>query len=389
MKVLFLLPTSYPNGPASAKLIQRLAIGLTSVGVTCEVFCVFKEPQVPTIYRTDSYGIQYSGIQFSGGKLEKLRQKITFPFKVQRFVNDAIVNRGVTLVWIYNPSWFLWRDVIKGCKETKTPVVAHLVEQWPFRWHLRMIYFDQQLFLCNCWRHLSGVVAISTHWLEYASLNNIPAVRIPVPCPPIEENGIDQLYEEKSVGNRFDLFYAGQLYRRDLPNIMLQAMQQLACQKVPVKLTIVGRYDVWAEGRAFYKTVQNDPILKDHIVFTGYLTDEEYKKCITTAHAIVLLHSDSPESRACFPTRLPEFLCTGKPVITSSVGDIPLYLQNNIHAILLSRKNSVDELVTAIMTLVENPNQSIQMGLAGNEHARDEFSIGKLGKSLETFLSGL
>ncbi len=385
MKVLFLLPAAYPKGPASAKLVQRLAIGLTKTGVPCEVLCVQKDPQESETWRTDTYGIPYFGMNLGTGRLNKMISTLNFPNRIRRAVQEAIIHRGVTLVWIYNPSWFLWRQAIAHCRKAKTPVVAHLVERWPFRWHLRTIYLDQQLFLLLSWRHLAGVVGISTPWMEYARARHVPAIRIPVPIPPCTTPVPAQI----TTGKTFNLLYVGQLYRRDLPDIMLQAMHDLARRQAPVHLTVVGKHDVWPEGRSFYHAVQNDPVLKTYVHFTGYLTDQEYEEQVSHAQALVLLHSDSSESRSCFPSRLPEFLSTGRPVITSGVGDIPLYLRNNVHAILLSPRNSADELVSAILRLAGNPQQATQMGIDGRAHALEEFSPTNLGRSLESFLSGL
>jgi glycosyltransferase involved in cell wall biosynthesis len=389
MKVLFLLPASYPEGPASAKLIQRLAFGLEASGVACEVLCFDKSLSGAREWRRDSCGVAYFGVKLSRKKVGRLLQGVSLARQFRSRVRDAVAQRGVTHVWVYNPSWFLWRHVVRSCRASQTVVIAHLVEWWQFQVHLGQIYFDQQMFLRFCRPYLDGIVGISSLWVKFAQEHKVPAIRVPVPCPVTAQTALYPLQTSPRKSGAFTLIYSGQLYRRDMPEVMLGAIRTVMMQDRSINMVVLGKTDAWPESRAFCKAVAGDPQLRNRVTITGYLSECAYAQHLERADAFLLLHADSWESRACFPTRLPEYLSTGKPVIVSGVGDIPQYLRNEIDALVLSPGNTVEELASAILRLAHDPELSARLGAAGRVRALEHFSPVKLGQRLQKFLDGL
>jgi len=389
MKVLFLIPASYPDGSATAKLIQRLAVGLEAAGVASEVLCFEKSSSAVGKWRRDKYGISYYGVPIGSTWLAKRLTALSLARKFQAEVRHAVDQRGVTHVWVYNPTWLLWRHVVCFCYHSNTFVVAHLTEWWRFKFHLRIVYFDQQMFLRYCWPQLDGVIGISSPWVKFAQQCKVPAIQVPVPCPVSTLAVYNEGRRSPRKDYAFTLFYSGQLYRRDMPDVMLGALRKALRSDCPIKMIVAGKTDVWPEGRAFRRQVALDPQLRARVTITGYLSDAEFEEHVAAADAFLLLHDDSWESRACFPTRLGEYLLTGKPVIVSGVGDIPQYLRNGIDAVLLSPRNNEEELALAIERLVNNPEFAEQLGATGRARALELFSAVKLGAQLNTFLSSL
>ena len=134
-------------------------------------------------------------------------------------------------------------------------------------------------------------------------------------------------------------FTQGVLQRRDMPEAMLEAMRRLARRRrvsgwwYQAEMTCTGQAEL-SPGRS-----RRMPGLKEFVTFTGYLSDEAFRRQRAAADGYVLLHEDSWESRACFPTRLSEFLCAGRPLIVSGVGDIPLYVRDGKDAVVLPPNN--------------------------------------------------
>jgi glycosyltransferase involved in cell wall biosynthesis len=67
----------------------------------------------------------------------------------------------------------------------------------------------------------------------------------------------------------------------------------------------------------------------DRVVFTGLLSRVEVGEWLRRSYCLALSRPDNKQARYGFPTKLGEYLASGKPVVVTSVGDIPLYLKDN------------------------------------------------------------
>jgi glycosyltransferase involved in cell wall biosynthesis len=196
---------------------------------------------------------------------------------------------------------------------------------------------------------------------------------------------VDPVPDEKPRGE-FRLVYVGKMYRRDLPKTLLAGVREALRRGVSVRLTVVGRMDCFSEAKRAQAEAIACPVLRGRVEFTGWVSDEAMQQQRRLADAFVLLRDDEREARACFPTRLPEYLLTMKPVILSDVGDIPLYLQHRHNAWLLPPGDRPRELADAIAALAGNPEEACRIGRVGRDTALSDFSFRVQGPRLLEFL---
>jgi glycosyltransferase involved in cell wall biosynthesis len=179
------------------------------------------------------------------------------------------------------------------------------------------------------------------------------------------------------------------LYNRDLPTEMIRGFDLAMRNGVHVKMTIIGATDIWKVAKETIQTIRSDSRLRENISVTGYIPETQYDEILGRADAFVLLRPDTWESRACFPTRLPQFLCTGKPVITSNVGDIAMIFRDRVDICLLPTNNQAAALSDVIHFLASQREEARRIGIAGCEKAFQEFSCVKHGIRLRDFLSSI
>jgi glycosyltransferase involved in cell wall biosynthesis len=72
-----------------------------------------------------------------------------------------------------------------------------------------------------------------------------------------------------------------------------------------------------------------------NIVFYGSVARDEMPPLLCGAKILVLARPSSLQSTGGFPTKLGEYLATGKPVVVTKVGDIPRYLEDGENAYLV------------------------------------------------------
>ncbi len=124
---------------------------------------------------------------------------------------------------------------------------------------------------------------------------------------------------------------------------------------------------------------------QDRIFFLGNIPKEEMPGFLSNAHLLAMARPQSKQAEGGFPTKLGEYLATGRPVCITRVGEIDNYLINNISA-FIAEPDSVDEFKDLLITALKSPN-SKEIGLAGRSVALNCFNKNIQAKTLSDFLS--
>ena len=301
---------------------------------------------------------------------------------------QLLSEQGLDAIIVYGDVNWMYAPLMRLCRERGILLLADLTEMHKFRARLLLqpFWWDQRLYGKRFYPRLDGIVAISRPWVRAARCHGVPALRVPAmgeaeaQIPSARQSG-----ETES----FVLTYLGVLGPRDLPGTLMEGVRRAVVQGADLRLVCVGRTDCQASGRRAMRQVRSDPVLRERVTFTGWVSDEEVQEHLCRADALVLLRPDTRESRACFPTRLPEYLLTGRPVILSSAGDPSLYFQHRKNAWLVPPGDQPEELCKALVHLSSHRDEARAIGRAGQEVALNEFSYLKHGRRLLEFLRAL
>jgi glycosyltransferase involved in cell wall biosynthesis len=392
-KTLIVYFGKYEGTSASSKRVRQLAAGLREAGDDACVISYRRGKRASRegaiTWMTDGWGVEYSTVNVAEGAIRSPRvlwDGIALSSRLSELTGIAIRQRGFDRVYIYGSTWLGLREVLGRLGGTAMPVVADMNE-W-FRWHqgTRLEVLDQALFRRFCVPKLTGIVGISAFWAEYARAVAKPAILIPA----MSDGEFDDL-EPPGAGS-FNVVYVGALLGRDLPQTMFKGLQLAAQQGCKFRFYIVGAVSPIQEATDMLQQLQTDPLLSARSEITG-LIDRAHRarlrEIYRNAGAFLLLRRNEWESRACFPTRLPEFLSCGRPVIVSNCGDAPLQLRHRESAWLLPEGDAPQELADAISHLAANPQERRQIGEAGRELAKSAYDFRLHGKRLNEFLDGL
>ena len=90
------------------------------------------------------------------------------------------------------------------------------------------------------------------------------------------------------------------------------------------------------------------------------------------AECLVLARPDSMQARAGFPTKLGEYLATGRPVVVTRTGEIDRYLKDGESA-YLAEPGNVSEIARQMEAVLNDPVKAMRIGTAGREVALGSF----------------
>jgi glycosyltransferase involved in cell wall biosynthesis len=290
---------------------------------------------------------------------------------------------------LYCDGWSTLDPLRRICHEQGIPVAPYLVEWFAptLRRVLGLSWIDQ--WLLHRWGlpRVDGLIGISRIWSGVADLHQLPFQVIPA----LSKYANDQLPAiVNEPHQRFRTVFVGRWLPRELPGTLLRGFAWALERGANLELIVLGKTGARSEERPALRLLDRlPPQVKERIRLTGWLSDEALQREMASADAFVLLRPDDRESRALFPTRLPEYLATGKPVILSDAGDLAAYVEHGKSAYVLPAGDQPELLAQALIHLSSHPDEARAIGRGGREALMRAFSQEVLGPRLARFLSGL
>lgn len=173
-----------------------------------------------------------------------------------------------------------------------------------------------------------------------------------------------------SDANDFRISYCGHLDHVGEVDDLLRAYAGINQIQRPVHLIIIGGGSRLAELKNVVQAANPLGLVE----FIGQLSREDVIERMTSCHLLILSRKEGLFSTAGFPTKLGEYLATGKPVITTATGDIPLYLKDGESAYFI-QPGDVQELSDKIEEVITHYDHALQIGRAGQRVAVEHFDV--------------
>lgn len=169
---------------------------------------------------------------------------------------------------------------------------------------------------------------------------------------------------------------------KDGVDILIKAFGKIANKYPEYHLYLAGfwHYDVPMQEKLI-----EELNLKNRVSYLGVLDKEHIPLFLANSELLVLSRPDSHQAQGGFPTKLGEYLATGKPVCVTKVGEIPNYLQDNINAFMADPGN-VDSFADAMDRALGNPVNAKLVALRGKSVAETEFNLQIQSDKLFNFL---
>lgn len=295
-------------------------------------------------------------------------------------------------------AWKLWRlaysetqekrpDAILLYADYAIPVISTVILCWlvgakciqdrsefPFVYGkktlLRRIYAS--IYTTTIYRLLDGIIVISTYLERYFAhrvRRGARILRIPimVSLPAVESRfGSDSCRDgQRRITYMGDFFHPG-----EVPSV-IRAFSQVADEYPGYNLQIIGD-TTREEIRSQLRKLVVELHLTERVEFTGTVGRNNLARYLYMTDVFVLPRASGTFSSAGFPTKLGEYLITGRPVVVTSTGDIPLYLQDRVSAYLVPPDDQ-ETFVLRLKHVLAHPEEAAEVGQRGREIALRAF----------------
>ena len=389
-KVIFLTMVPFPYGMAQTNRLISIASGLVDAGCDVTVICLKPTENHRDSLNIQSFGSYYqvkfiytSGTPFRGKNpvrrlylyLAGIVSATRFLVKENKHGKIQSLFIGVTgsliIFWFYMVCNILH---IKFLQERS---------EYPFV-KARKSAFDKlslYIYLNFVCKLFDGFVVITRKLQQYFApylRRDCAVYLLPILVEP------ERFVNSGTANGEKYIAYCGSMQgNKDGIPLLLDAFSFLSKEFPDLKLYLIGS----TKFEGF--TSLNDKIkrldLESQIIFTGIADRDHLPGILANALMLVLARPDSKQAEGGFPTKLGEYLATGKPVVVTRVGEIPDYLQDNINAFLAEPNDALD-FTGKMKQVLKHYKQSLEIGLQGQKLAQTVFNYKVQGKQLANWL---
>jgi glycosyltransferase involved in cell wall biosynthesis len=374
----------FPNGNASSIRIGLLGRALVEQGVSVKVL-ISKWSDYPDQVVNNKVVGKHKCVDFEYTYGKTVRDA-SFLLRRYHTFRGILTAPSYSYLYLYSVTPILCIPATIVAKLRRIPVIIELCEWMPshpscslsVKWYYKHLRFTLA----------DGVFAISTFLAERVrSITGDPhrpeIIQIPILADTKERYTLlnSSCYKGKYI------LWCGQIDGYIDSVFWLIKAFSLVSRKSDCKLLIVGRYTPKSKAD-IYSFANGVGVNKERIVLTGYVTREDLLALYSNAQALLAPLADDERSKARFPTKIGEYLASGRPVITSSVGEVGRFLKDGETAFIAPPCNA-EVFAQKIELALFDSKLSRRIGLAGRHVAEQNFHYSKQGERIVKFFNRL
>lgn len=372
----------FPNGTAATSRVTAYARGLAASGEDVHVIMLGpSELRRSTAVNTEVRGV-YRGIPFeytsvstikSSSWLTRQWRVVSSLLRARRRIRELNAQLGVDAILLYSSRMSTGAFFERVSRSVGAIYVLSLVEM-PYH-HLtpgagRDI--KQERYGIRFVGRFDLVVAISSYLAAYATKYLSPSAELVV--LPIMVDCDDYRSDDPPALAPRLVVYVGMLNeKKDGVATLMTAFARVAADFPGVNLRLVGDSDDKRVSNVpEFRRRANELGIADRVEFTGQVRRASITRHLSEASALVLARPASQQADAGFPTKLGEYLASGRPVIVTRTSDIAEYLSDGENAHLIP-PGDVDALVQRLRQVLSDPEGAAAVGARGRRVAEASF----------------
>lgn len=389
-----LMSSGFPHGMAAAERVHLLARGLVDAGDRAHVLCLRAFGRPGDALSSETSGVSDYGIPFAyttrspvrpgsfvGRRFDDFRGLILGLVRLACLGNRR--NREVAYLYGFTSNWTLAGSLVRlTCWVAGVPCVLELCER---PWSMKPAPGLIERRVPPLWA-AAGVVAISDFLRNWAlttvgqcSGHAVLKVPVLVDC--------EEWRSRRSNSTGTYVLLSAAIGYEETIRFCVDAMQELWSQRLDCRLCLTG-VDESDPAAQWLVQLIAERGLGSRVHLLGYLSRTAYRDWVEGSAALLAPLFDDVRSCARFPTKIGEYLASGRPVVASRVGEVAELLEHEVSAYLVE-PGDIGGYAAAIREVLEEPQAAATVGAAGRRVAETSLDYRVHGACLHAFLSCL
>lgn len=392
MNIQVILDDLYPNGMALAARIHLYARGFIQSGH--KVFILIPRPyekygKVPK--NPDPHGF-VDNVEFKYSALTTIRSKyfiIRQVVDIFSLLNAAVITfqkRKQTDVLLVVSNNALQILLFKLIALIANKVIILEKSEFPFIFEKKnqLMSIYQKLYIRHIYKLFDGIIVISKSLEAFFMTKKKHGAKLLLVPIIVDSQVFIDTQNSPELTN--EVVYAGILNQsKDGILDIIDAFCRLNQIDKDKKLVLMGDIEASECKEGIYNSILKHNI-EDSVIITGYLPRSEVVARLINAEVLILAKPANLQSEHSFPTKVGEYLATGKPVILTNVGCVNQYLTDGINA-FIAEPNNIESLSGKLMEVYSDYKRSLEIGQRGQQVAINQFDYRSQSKVIIDFFT--
>jgi glycosyltransferase involved in cell wall biosynthesis len=386
----------FPNGMASTQRAQLIGRSLVESGFNVNIMCVRASENVCQAENTKISGI-FKGIYFEYATGVTIRPST---FWMRRFIDLKGAFVAIYRLFSYKIAGRL------SCIYYYGNILSRSLNRWIFYITAQILRVPLVIEICERpWvlkrervidtflhplKSVDGVIVISNflrEWVvkEKRRLKNLKILELPI-LVDFEETENVPFNRDDGMCN---IVFAGSPVYKLTIEFILDSMI-IVWEKYPDANLIITGYREGIPELDLLRAQLQQRNVTDKVKIAGYLRRPDLLSLYQSASALLIPLANDVRSKARFPTKIGEYLCSSKPIVTNSVGEIPRYFQDKENAFICD-PDEPNLYAKKIMTAIDPRNRefSKMVGINGLHLAKNVFYYKSHSRAISDFFESI
>lgn len=378
---------TFPEGDASTNRVYSYANGFIENGLDVAIICFRNDDLTNYTGEVDliRYYHPYRWSQERTNLFSRRWHSILKYYRTITIIRDIVASQELAAIHCYTKSLFIQKyafllsilfksTLILERSEHPLKMYKNKVSKKILGWYRVLI----EIRLC------SYIFCISDYLMEFYKSNGANIKKLFKVPSTVDFRRFVQTYPSP-VSYKY-ICYCGSLTKqKDGVDILIMSFARIAFRFPDINLLLIGKADTH-EDEIFFKKIVSDYKLEDRVFFIGKLPRSEIPAYLCNAEILALARPRSMVADAGFPSKLTEYLATGKPVVVTKVGEIPAFLTDGINA-FLTDPDSPEAFSDRLSYVLENYSYAKKAADKGKELTKTIFNYNYQTKRILDFLS--
>jgi glycosyltransferase involved in cell wall biosynthesis len=395
MNIALICPYPFPIGQAATNRIISYSRGLVEINNLVKVIILRPTEKANNIINKDITG-KYAGISFQyswkdtiwpSGYIKKIIVFIlSFFNSILIMSNDNSVKKVDCIIsstdfGFINITLFLLSKLI-DCK------FVYIADEYPYPIRYgRKPSLIRKFSIAYLFRLFDGIIVMTDALKKYFKDKAGKDAKFLVMPITVETERFINKNELPPISGDY-IIYAGDLDRNKAAVLnLIEAFKTISGEFPTLKLCIAGGTKKEADFNEYIKII-SEARLAERIIMTGIIHRDKIPCYLNNAAILAIAEPRTYRSEMGFPTKLGEYLATGKPVVCTAVGEIPNYLTDGINAFLVEPGNN-EKFAGKLKFVLENPEAAEKVGKEGQKVVLNTFNYKIQARHMNSFLRGL
>jgi glycosyltransferase involved in cell wall biosynthesis len=176
--------------------------------------------------------------------------------------------------------------------------------------------------------------------------------------------------------NTYTFGYSGTPTIKDGVEDLLKSVSKLNGYNIFTTLLIIGDNNFGESLIPELKKLCELLNISSQVTFTGLVNSEQVKEYLSECKILTLTRPNIIQTQAGFPTKLGEYIASGKQVLTTNFGDIEKYF-TPMKEIVTAECGNIEDISNRLKWMIENPEDAERIRAAGYNRAKEFLSYEK------------